>query len=95
MCSRARAVNWAAIVTFAALCGASLPAQDLRERLLADANAAYRSLRAAEAVRLYREYLARYSEDAWPSPALSALRAAVKGNDSDKARPSADRAQAS
>lgn len=39
-------------------------AQDAKERLLADANAAYRSLNAAEAVRLYREYLAAYPDRA-------------------------------
>ena len=32
-------------------------AQDHRDRLLAEANAAYRSLHAAEAVSLFREYL--------------------------------------
>lgn len=38
----------------------TVSAQDSRERLLADANSAYRSLHAAEAVRLYRQYLALY-----------------------------------
>jgi tetratricopeptide (TPR) repeat protein len=36
-----------------------LSAEDSGERLLAGANAAYRALRAADAVTLYREYLAR------------------------------------
>jgi tetratricopeptide (TPR) repeat protein len=39
-------------------------AQDPRERLLAEANAAYRSLRAGEAVSLYRQYLALYPDRA-------------------------------
>ena len=41
-----------------------LAAQGTPERLLEEANAAYRSLRAADAVRLYRDYLARYSDRA-------------------------------
>jgi hypothetical protein len=41
------------------LCALGLvEAQDPQARLLAAANAAYRSLHAAEAVSLYREYLA-------------------------------------
>ena len=39
-------------------------AQDARERLLAEANTAYRSLRASEAVGLYRQYLAQYPDRA-------------------------------
>ena len=39
-------------------------AQDSGERLLADANSAYRSLRATEAVSLYRRYLAQYADRA-------------------------------
>jgi tetratricopeptide (TPR) repeat protein len=39
-------------------------AQDSRERLLAGANSAYRSLHASEAVGLYREYLAKYPDRA-------------------------------
>jgi tetratricopeptide (TPR) repeat protein len=39
-----------------------LTAQDSGERLLAEANAAYRSLNAAQAVSLYRQYLARYRD---------------------------------
>ena len=39
-------------------------AQDSRERLLAEAGSAYRSLRAAEAVSLYRRYLAQYPDRA-------------------------------
>src|SRR5690348_11415276 len=38
------------------------PAQDSRQRLLEEANAAYRSLHAAEAVKLYRQYLALYPD---------------------------------
>jgi tetratricopeptide (TPR) repeat protein len=41
-----------------------LVAQSPQERLLAEANAAYRSLHAAEAVNLYREYLAHYPDRA-------------------------------
>ena len=41
-----------------------LVAQDSKDRLLAEANAAYRSLRAAEAVSLYRQYLALYPDRA-------------------------------
>src|SRR5580765_5637911 len=37
---------------------------DPKERLLAEANAAYRSLHAAEAVGLYRQYLAAYPDRA-------------------------------
>ena len=50
----------------AALCCGLLPvmAQDHRDRLLSEANAAYRSLRAADAVRLFREYLALYPDRA-------------------------------
>jgi superkiller protein 3 len=54
------------------VCGAALvlvlcmpaisSAQDPKERLLADANAAYRSLHASEAVELYRRYLALYPD---------------------------------
>jgi tetratricopeptide (TPR) repeat protein len=43
---------------------AALPAQDARERLLAEANSAYRSLHASEAVSLYRQYLALYPDRA-------------------------------
>jgi tetratricopeptide (TPR) repeat protein len=59
-------VNRALAATLAALLCASalVAAQDSQERLLAEANAAYRSLRAAEAVRLYREYLAHYPDRA-------------------------------
>jgi tetratricopeptide (TPR) repeat protein len=39
-------------------------AQDARDRLLAEANAAYRSLRASEAAGLYREYLSKYPDRA-------------------------------
>ena len=39
-------------------------AQDAAERLLAQANAAYASLRAGEAVGLYRDYLAHYRDRA-------------------------------
>ena len=39
-------------------------AQSPQDRLLAEANAAYRSLHAAEAVRLYREYLSLYPDRA-------------------------------
>jgi len=50
----------------AALCSGLLPvmAQDHRDRLLSEANAAYRSLRPADAVRLFREYLALYPDRA-------------------------------
>jgi tetratricopeptide (TPR) repeat protein len=41
-----------------------LAAQDSKERLLADAASAYRSLHAAEAVTLYRQYLAQYPDRA-------------------------------
>ena len=41
-----------------------LVAQDSKDRLLAEANAAYRSLRAADAVSLYRQYLALYPDRA-------------------------------
>ena len=41
-----------------------LTAQDGKERLLAEANAAYSSLRTAEAVSLYRRYLAQYPDRA-------------------------------
>ena len=64
MRSQAKAVKWAAVSTFALLCCTPLHAQDQPERLLAAANTAYRSLRAAEAVNLYRDYLARYPERA-------------------------------
>jgi tetratricopeptide (TPR) repeat protein len=37
-------------------------AQDAGERLLAEANSAYRSLHASEAVGLYRQYLAQYPD---------------------------------
>jgi|SoiMethySBSTD1v2_1073268.scaffolds.fasta_scaffold46795_2 tetratricopeptide (TPR) repeat protein len=40
----------------------TLTAQDSPGNLLAEANAAYRALRTAEAVKLYREYLARYDD---------------------------------
>jgi tetratricopeptide (TPR) repeat protein len=47
------------------VCLSGLPAaQEARERLLAEANSAYRSLRASEAVGLYRQYLARYPDRA-------------------------------
>ena len=51
------------IYVLAALSCGLLPvmAQDHRDRLLAEANSAYRSLRAAEAVSLFREYLASVS----------------------------------
>ena len=39
-------------------------AQDHRDRLLAEANAAYRSFHASEAVNLYRRYLAQYPDRA-------------------------------
>lgn len=39
-------------------------AQDSKERLLAEANSAYRSLHASEAVSLYRQYLALYPDRA-------------------------------
>lgn len=42
----------------------TVAAQNSRDRLLADANAAYRSLHATEAVRLYRQYLALYPDRA-------------------------------
>jgi tetratricopeptide (TPR) repeat protein len=42
----------------------SIAAQDSKERLLTEANSAYRSLHAAEAVSLYRQYLARYPDRA-------------------------------
>jgi tetratricopeptide (TPR) repeat protein len=48
----------------AALHCALLQAQDSRERLLADANAAYHSLHSVQAVSLYRDYLARYPDRA-------------------------------
>ncbi len=49
----------------ALLCALGLvAAQDPQARLLAAANAAYRSLHAAEAVSLYREYLAHYPDRA-------------------------------
>jgi tetratricopeptide (TPR) repeat protein len=50
----------------AALCCGLLPlmAQDQRDRLLAEANNAYRSLHAAEAVKLFREYLSLYPDRA-------------------------------
>jgi tetratricopeptide (TPR) repeat protein len=49
----------------ALLCALGLvTAQDPQARLLAAANAAYRSLHAAEAVSLYREYLAHYPDRA-------------------------------
>ncbi len=60
----AKAAKWAAASTFAVLCCAPLAAQDQREQLLAAANAAYRSLRSAEAVNLYRDYLARFPDRA-------------------------------
>ena len=41
-----------------------LAAQDSGERLLAEANAAYRSLNASQAVSLYRQYLERYPDRA-------------------------------
>jgi tetratricopeptide (TPR) repeat protein len=55
------------IRAFAAVCllvGLANPvvAQDARERLLAEANSAYRSLHASDAVELYRQYLARYPD---------------------------------
>ena len=40
------------------------PAQDAKERLLAEANSAYRSLRSSEAANLYRQYLALYPDRA-------------------------------
>jgi superkiller protein 3 len=43
---------------------AFVPAQGDGERLLEQATAHYRALRSAEAVRLYEEYLARYSDRA-------------------------------
>ena len=43
---------------------AAAPAQDARERLLAQADSAYRSLHASEAVSLYRQYLALYPDRA-------------------------------
>lgn len=47
------------------ICAAALaPPQDTPDRLLAAANAAYRSLRAAEAADLYRQYLALYPDRA-------------------------------
>jgi tetratricopeptide (TPR) repeat protein len=47
------------------LCASGLTAaQNPEERLLVEANGAYRSLRAAEAVSLYRQYLARYRDRA-------------------------------
>lgn len=64
MRSQAKAAKWSAVSTFAVLCCTLLPAQDPREQLLTAANAAYRSLRAAEAVSLYRDYLARYPDRA-------------------------------
>jgi|GEM_PF-496834 len=51
----------------AALCcatGLLLSAQNPQDRLLAEANAAYRSLHAAEAVGLYRQYLGLYPDRA-------------------------------
>ena len=39
-------------------------AQDPKERLLTEANSAYRSLHASEAVTLYRQYLAQYPDRA-------------------------------
>jgi tetratricopeptide (TPR) repeat protein len=38
--------------------------QDAKERLLAEANSAYRSLRSVEAVALFRQYLAQYPDRA-------------------------------
>ncbi|MEO8368600.1 MAG: tetratricopeptide repeat protein [Candidatus Solibacter sp.] len=46
------------------VCLSVVGAQDARERLLADANAAYRSLRASEAVGLYRQYVAQFPDRA-------------------------------
>jgi protein O-GlcNAc transferase len=43
---------------------AALAAQNARERLLAEANSAYRALHAADAVSLYRQYLAQYPDRA-------------------------------
>jgi tetratricopeptide (TPR) repeat protein len=48
----------------ALLSAPALAAQGPQERLLAEANAAYRSLHAAEAVSLYRQYLAHYPDRA-------------------------------
>src|SRR5947207_3313538 len=42
----------------------SSPAQSSPASLLEEANASYRALRSAEAVRLYREYLAHYADRA-------------------------------
>lgn len=42
----------------------SAPAQSSPSRLLEEANSNYRALRSAEAVRLYREYLAHYADRA-------------------------------
>src|SRR5438876_4202425 len=42
----------------------SAPAQSSPSRLLEEANSNYRALRSAEAVRLYREYLAHYPDRA-------------------------------
>ena len=42
----------------------SAPAQSSQSRLLDEANINYRALRSAEAVRLYREYLAHYADRA-------------------------------
>ena len=58
-------MRWAAAFSLAALlCAPVVLAQEAPERLLAEANTAYRSLRPAEAVKLYREYLARYPDRA-------------------------------
>src|SRR5580765_6788880 len=41
-----------------------MAAQEAGERLLSEANSAYRALHASEAVELYREYLAHYTDRA-------------------------------
>jgi tetratricopeptide (TPR) repeat protein len=53
-----------AVVAYLICAAALAPAQDIPDRLLAAANAAYRSLRAADAVDLYRQYLALYPDRA-------------------------------
>jgi tetratricopeptide (TPR) repeat protein len=57
---RAFAAAAGLLVCFAAL----LAAQDSKEQLLTQANSAYRSLHAAEAASLYRQYLAQYPDRA-------------------------------
>lgn len=57
-------MKWVRRAVVAALLCAPALAQNSQERLLSEANAAYRSLHATEAVTLYRDYLARYPDRA-------------------------------